>query len=260
MRKISLSILIVFWAAAVAWSSDDALRQRAAFGDTGAQYDLAYALMMGNGTEVDYPAAMDWALRSASGGNTNANGLIGYMYYMGLGVTQDYVLAFHNYLLAATDDDPDMLMRLAFCYLRGHGVPPNAEVALELMERAVALGDAYAMFTLGMLHYEGSGLPMDWERAKVWFAKSVSAEHADGAVVLCRIYLSEGRDVEGLMWYTILTVLAPRRTAALDETMNAVLPDMTSAEQAEALARARDWLTEYARKQKASAALTEGNE
>ena len=260
MFKVMLSIFMVLWATA-AWGADLDLRQKAEAGDVKAQYDLAYTLLMGDGAAVDYPAAMAWAVKAAMQGNTNAHGLIGYMYYVGLGVSQDYDRAFHNYLLALNGgEDPDMLMRLAYCYLRGHGVQKNYVMAVELMERAAAANDAYAMFILGMLYYEGREVPMDWERAKVWFAKSVSAEHPDGAVVLCRIYLAEGRDEDGLMWYAVLAGLAPQRAATLDEAMDAVMPDMTQAELDNAMTRARAWLDEYARAQKASAALTKGME
>lgn len=260
MRKIILSIFVILCTAVTAWGALDDLRQKAAAGDTKAQYNLAYALLTGDGVEADYTAAMEWAAQSAAGGNVDANGLIGYMYYMGLGVEQDYAQAFRNYVAALTEDDPDMLMRLGFCYLRGQGIAQNTALGLEMMERAAALDDAYAMFTLGMLYYEGSDVPMDWALAKTWFAKSVSERHVDGAVVLCRIYMAEGRNVECLMWYAVLAALAPQRADTLQEGMEVVLAEMTDAERAEGLSLAKNWLAEYTRARQAAASLTEGKE
>lgn len=79
------------------------LRERAAHGDSEAQFNLAKMYEAGRGgLKQDYVEAEKWYRSSAEQGDVFAQASLGLLYRFGKGVPQDYVKAYQWFYLAAS--------------------------------------------------------------------------------------------------------------------------------------------------------------
>ena len=105
---------------------------RAAAGDSIAQYEMALRYADGEGVPQNYRDAMEWFAKAAANGNDNAQ------WKLGLG------------------------------YINGIGVPHDERMAVVWFKRAANHGDIRAQSALSDLYLSGRGVPRDYVRAYTW--------------------------------------------------------------------------------------------
>lgn len=120
------------------------LQQRAAEGDTIAQYELGTRYLKGNGLKQDNTAAFAWFRRAADSNNADAQFMLAGMYDEGLAVPQDF------------------------------------QTAAEWNLKAAQQGHAGALYNLGMLHSMGDGVARDLIQAHMWFNLAAAKGNAAG--------------------------------------------------------------------------------
>jgi TPR repeat protein len=123
-----------------------ALHQRAAAGDSAAQFELGNRYLYGTDIEQDNFAAASWFRQAAQQGNHNAQYNLGVMALNGIGVIADF------------------------------------KEALEWFHLAAENADTTAQFTLGVIYANGRGIPQDLTQAHMWFTVAAAGGEQSAAV------------------------------------------------------------------------------
>jgi uncharacterized protein len=105
-NRFLIVVMFLFTSATLLWAADqaasvDSLKERAAQGDAGAQYNLGVMYDKGQGVPQDYAEALMWYRLAAAQGDAEAQYRLGLVYSLGNGVPQDYVQAHKWFTLAA---------------------------------------------------------------------------------------------------------------------------------------------------------------
>lgn len=129
----------------------EALKARAEYGDTDAQFLLGTTYFKGNDVPQDYNEAMKWFRKAGERGHTKAQYNLGVMYSNGDGVPQDYKESARWYRKAAE---------------QGHTV---------------------AEFNLGTSYAHGRGVPQDYVQAHMWFNLSAANGNKEAAKIRDKI-------------------------------------------------------------------------
>jgi TPR repeat protein len=116
-------------------------QQKAAEGDSTAQYTLGRMYDLGKGVSKDDSKAFEWYEKAALQGHVVSTYNLGALYYNGQGVTQDYSKAFVWFEKAALLGKADAQSILGNMYHLGQGVAQDDSKALEWYERAALQGD-----------------------------------------------------------------------------------------------------------------------
>lgn len=96
------------------------IRQSAAMkGDREAQYDLAFAYLLGRGVAIDPLRSYHWFKQASGQEHPEAHVYLGYLYSLGELIPQDLERSRHHYKEAARLGDQGARVRVAESYLRG---------------------------------------------------------------------------------------------------------------------------------------------
>jgi TPR repeat protein len=141
-------------------------KPRAARATLSAQPDASDAfeqahILLADGVEADYPAAMNCLRIAAEQGHAQACNDLATMLRDGLGCAPDIGEAIHWYRLSAAQDEPAAQYNLGLIYLHGIGVEADKALAAEYLLQAANAGDAAAMRELGTMLRLGDGIDKD---------------------------------------------------------------------------------------------------
>ena len=141
-------------------------KPRAARATLSAQPDASDAfeqghILLADGVEADYPAAMSCLRIAAEQGHAQACNDLATLLRDGLGCAPDIGGAIHWYRLSAAQDEPAAQYNLGLIYLHGIGVEADKTLAAEYLLQAANAGDAAAMRELGTMLRLGDGIDKD---------------------------------------------------------------------------------------------------
>jgi localization factor PodJL len=156
------------------------LRDAAAAGNLGAQFELGLRLIEGRGVAQDPHGAAQWFELAAAHDLPIAQYRLGALYEKGVGVTRDPQLAISWYTKAATAGNARAMHNLAVMNAEAAvgGKPDYAEAA-HWFRKAGELGVRDSQFNLGILCARGLGVPQDLTQAWVWFSLAAQQGDAD---------------------------------------------------------------------------------
>ena len=143
---------------------------------------------------------------------------------------------------SAEGGDASAQYRLGLLYGEGKGIPQDFLQAKEWVEMAAMQGHAGAQLYLGTLYLEGNGAPQSGQMALVWFGRSAEQDNGLACAKLGGMY-ARGRGVLqdfilAHMWYNLGAARGEWQAA---EARDALAPQMTPAQIAEAQRLAKEW-------------------
>jgi hypothetical protein len=155
--------------------------------------------------EMDYAAALRWALPLAKGGDRDAQNTLGAMYYHGQGVAKDFGQALSWFRKAAEQGNVHAQNTLGAMHYHGQGVAKDFGEALPWLRKAGEQGHVYAQVTLGSMYYNGQGTAQDFEEALIWYRKAAVQGNAVAQHMVGFLYYA-GRGVrkdfrEAAAWF-----------------------------------------------------------
>ncbi len=156
-----------------------ALRQDAANGDAGAQFEVAARYTTGMGVPQSLSEAAKWYTRSAEQGNALAQYRLGSLYEKGTGVKKDVGAAKTWYKRSAEQGNVKAMHNLAVLYAEGADGAPDLTTAADWFQKAAERGVRDSQFNLGILYTRGLGVERDLAKAYKWFALAAMSGDAD---------------------------------------------------------------------------------
>ena len=167
-------------AATIPTGLPQALRDGAAAGDSGAEFELALRLLDGRGVARDPHAAAQWFEQAATRGLPIAEYRLAALYEKGVGLTRDLPLAMGWYVKAATAGNARAMHNLAVMHAEGSiGGKPDYATAAEWFRKAGQFGVRDSQFNLGILYARGLGVPQDLGQSWLWFSLAAQQGDAD---------------------------------------------------------------------------------
>ena len=157
------------------------LTARADSGDAGAERELAFAYLRGQGVQKDVAAAARWAQASAEQGDAQAQYLAGSLYRDGAGVSRDTGRAFAWFAKAAAAGQIKAMHNLAIAYVQGDGTAKDDAAAVSWFARAAAGGYVDSAFDLAVLYEKGQGVTQDAKLALRWYRAAAAAGDVQAA-------------------------------------------------------------------------------
>ena len=131
------------------------VRQAADGGNTDAMALLAYALMFGEGMNVDYGKAQKLCTNAIKANNALAAFLYATMLHDGLGFdAPDLEQAFHYFEIAANLGHPRAMAMLSACLTSGEGCAVDLTKALDWASKASQKGDVLGKTMVGLVMLE----------------------------------------------------------------------------------------------------------
>jgi localization factor PodJL len=167
-------------ASAIPAGLPQALRDGAAAGDVGAEFELAVRLLDGRGVARDPHAAAQWFEQAATRGLPIGEYRLAALYEKGVGVTRDLPAAMGWYVKAATAGNARAMHNLAVMHAEGSiGGKPDYATAAEWFRKAGQFGVRDSQFNLGILYARGLGVPQDLGQSWLWFSLAAQQGDAD---------------------------------------------------------------------------------
>jgi len=191
----------------------DAVRVRAAAGDTIAQFSLGALLYYGS---EDTAQAIDWIRRAAEQQFAPAEFQMGQVYDFGFGAAQSDRQALEWYRRAAGHDSAPAQRSLGEAYLKGRGVAADLVEAARWFRRAADGDDLRAQYQLGQLYFEGTGVARDYAAAYLWFSIAAGQTPLEDN----RKGLLELRNIAAARMAPAALAAAKRRVAAWKPAVN----------------------------------------
>jgi len=156
-----------------------ALRDLAAAGNAGAQFELGSRLAEGRGMTRDLKAAAHWFEKAAAQGLAPAQYRLGSLYEKGMGVSRDAALARTWYLRAAEQGNARAMHNLAVLTAEGVDGKPDYVAAAQWFRRGAEVGVRDSQFNLAILYARGLGVPQSMVHSYAWFAAAAAQGDAD---------------------------------------------------------------------------------
>lgn len=144
------------------------LTQKAASGDTEAQYQLGAAYDAGRDVPRDLAEALKWYRRAAEAGHIEAQNSLG----SAMQAEQRYAEALAWYEMAAAKGHARSISNLAALYDAGLGATQDRRKAFDLWTQAAEMGWAEAMWSLAYQYRSGALGERDLMIACVWNARA----------------------------------------------------------------------------------------
>jgi hypothetical protein len=234
--------------------SIETLKERAASGDAGAQFELGAAYFSGQGAPPDYAIAASWFRKAAEQGDAGAEYGLGGLYSEGAGVPKDYATAASWYRKAAEQGNDGAQMELGEAYSDGQGVPKDYAQAAVWWRKAAEQGNADAQSELGHSYSVGQGVPQDYAQAAVWWRKAAEQGDAKAQAALGVAY-SDGNGVpqdyaEYYFWLDIAAAgnLAGKKQGAVVELKKDAAAHLSKEILLQTQVRARKWFEDHGTK------------
>jgi hypothetical protein len=158
--------------------------------------------------------------QKAEQGDAQAQFELGIRYRQGRDVPADLSLALDWFRKAAAQSNSDAMVQLATMYGTGRGVTKDLSQAVTWFRQAADLGHASAQFNLGGMYARGEGVAQDYIEAYKWQSLAV-------------LRVADRPDL-------------PTFTASRDALARQLTPEQV----AEANARIRQWIDEFAKRQR----------
>jgi TPR repeat protein len=191
--SLPLSLLAALLLSAVPSSADEASQARE---DAEGQFQLARALLRGEGVPKDPSRAFELMQKAADKGHADAIGGIGYFYAAGVVVSKDANAAAEWFRKGAEKGSAKAQLNLGLALARGAGVEKDENAGLQMIDQAAASGLPEAAYAQGETYYWGQfGREIDYAKAREAFEKSARAGNAAGENNL-GVILRDGLGVE----------------------------------------------------------------
>ncbi len=172
------------------------LREAAASGDPGAEFEVAVRYMDGRGLPQNASKAVEWYRKAAAQGLAPAQYRLGSLYEKGEGVDRDLAMARMWYQRAAEQGNRKAMHNLAVLYADGVDGKPDYEKAAMWFRQAAEYGLADSQFNLAVLYARGLGVQTDYGESFRWFA--IAADQGDGEALQKRDEVARQLDQESL--------------------------------------------------------------
>ena len=153
----------------------DWFRKAAEFGDTDAQYWLAYCYETGTGVEYDPKESFKWLCKAVEDGKASHMSKLAFAYYFGFGCKRDYAKSVEWYKKAAQMNDPRSTYWLGLHYYNGEGVEQDWKMAFNLFNKAKDYGYKASMI-IGDCYLYGRGVDKDIDKGIEWYFKAIEEE------------------------------------------------------------------------------------
>lgn len=225
-------------------------RQAAELGHAGAQARVGTAYATGTGVAEAPAEALRWWRKAAAQGQAEGQYGLALAQLSGTLIPQDKEAGVKLLQLAAAQDFAPAQHRLAECYLHGDGVAEAPAEAARWYRRAAENGHAEAQTALGFICKRGRwGVAQDPAQAAQWFQKAAAQDHAQAQYQLGLCHAS-GTGVptdlvEAMKWCLLASSTLGNNATEWIKTHE---KDLTSAQQAEAQARAQAFRTQQKKK------------
>jgi localization factor PodJL len=162
-------------------TTPQALRDGAAAGDPGAEFELASRLAEGRNMARDYHAASQWFERAALQNFAPAEYRLGGLYEKGNGVEHDPALAKAWYQKAAEIGNVRAMHNLAVLAAESSGAKPDYAEAFNWFQKAAQFGVRDSQFNLAILYARGLGVSQDLNQSWLWFSLAAQQGDTDAA-------------------------------------------------------------------------------
>lgn len=157
------------------------LRKAADKNDAIAQESLADAYVSGDGVPQSMAEAFIWYRRAADQKSPSARRQLGLMLLNGTGVARDPAGAFEHFKQSAQDGDAPAQYHLGVMYLDGIHVQKTPDTALVWLRKSAEQGFAEAQNRLGLIYWKGISVAPNKETARAWFEKAAANGLAEAA-------------------------------------------------------------------------------
>lgn len=150
----------------------------ASFGNIDARYNVALCYLFGEGTLKNEEKALK-IFENLEENNNHIKSILylGEIYYFGLGQNIDYQKSMHYYNKVLKMDSNNLRAKfcIAYAYCSGKGVERNFEIAYKMFKDLVEKNNyEEAFFYLGEFYYLGRVVQQDYQKALLYFNKSLS--------------------------------------------------------------------------------------
>ena len=167
------------------------IMQNAKKGDSGAQFLIGYAYVVGDGVKINYKEGIKWLQKSAKQGHAVAQSFLGDMYLRGIGVKKDYKKAVSWYSKAVAQGNYIAQRNLGVMYYLGKGVKENKATAFSLFQKAAYQEDAEAEYLVGAMYLDGDGVRQNYSEAVKWFKRAAEHGKEDAVEILNQLRYAE---------------------------------------------------------------------
>ncbi len=157
------------------------LRDLAAAGDAGAQYEVGLRYADGRGVTRDPRQAVAWYGKAAAQGSAPAQYRLGSAYEKGVGADRDPALAMSWYGKAADAGNIRAMHNLAVMAAEGAAGKPDYAKAAQWFGKASAFGVRDSQFNLAILYARGLGIEQSLIQSYKWFAVAAASGDEDSA-------------------------------------------------------------------------------
>jgi localization factor PodJL len=159
-----------------------ALRDGAASGDVGAEFEIGLRYLDGRTIARDVKQAARWLELAANQGLPIAQYRYAALYEKGTGVARDFAQARAWYLKAANAGNARAMHNLAVLTAQdaGAGKPDYAQAA-QWFRRAADFGIRDSQYNLGVLYGRGLGVPQELGNSWLWFSLASRQGDTDAA-------------------------------------------------------------------------------
>ena len=167
-----------------------ALEEKAAAGDPGAQTMLALAYHAGVLLKQDDAEAVRLLHQAADRESMAAEEALGIFSETGIGMERPAPSdALNWYTKAAQQGSPDAATNIALMYANGKGVARDSTQAVSWFRRAAVGGDASAQYNLALMYERGEGVPLDYKEALHWLSLAANQNLVPAILDLAEISL-----------------------------------------------------------------------
>lgn len=141
-------------------------------GDARAQFNLGVILAAGDDVQRDTHRAFKWFKTAADQGDLEAQFNVGSMYTNGEGVESNIDESIRWYRRAATNGHPEAQFNLGVILTPSLGEKPNVREAIRFYEQAFANDIVEAAFNIAVIYRKGAGVQRDFEKAVTWYTRA----------------------------------------------------------------------------------------
>jgi TPR repeat protein len=206
LRNSMLALCILSPIAGLAFEATfDDLEQRAAKGNSDAQFRMGLEYAVGQRVPLDLVQAIYWYRKAASHGYAPAQFNLGIAYHNGLGVARDEAVSVRWFRKAADQGKAEAAFLVARAFDTGQGVAKDkAKAVLWYARSDEGISNPAAEYRLGEMYGYGDGVPKDAIEAMRWYRKAgengnAAAQCRVGAAYLLGVGLPQD-NAQAAMW------------------------------------------------------------